>query len=78
MWASNCAGWVHLQAATASTGSVLVSADPACRSHELGFVLRKSGMKVIFFHAGWPGGRLPSGPLERKLDPWCVLKDAFF
>ena len=35
---------------TALTGAVLVNVNPANRSHELGFVLRKSGMKAIFLH----------------------------
>jgi len=50
MWAANCAEWVYLQVATARIGAVLVNVNPACRSHELRFVLRHSGMKVIFLH----------------------------
>jgi fatty-acyl-CoA synthase len=50
MWASNCAEWVYLQVATARIGAVLVNVNPAYRSHELRFVLRKSGMKAIFLH----------------------------
>jgi fatty-acyl-CoA synthase len=48
MWASNCAEWVYLQVATARIGAVLINVNPAYRSHELRFVLRKSGMKAIF------------------------------
>jgi len=50
MWAANCAEWIYLQVATARIGAVLVNVNPAYRSHELGFVLRKSGMKAIFLH----------------------------
>jgi len=50
MWAANCAEWIYLQVACAWTGAVLVNVNPANRSHELGFVLRKSGMKAIFLH----------------------------
>lgn len=50
MWAANCAEWVFLQVATARIGAVLVNVNPANRSHELGFVLRKSAMKAIFLH----------------------------
>jgi fatty-acyl-CoA synthase len=46
----NCLEWVYLQLATALTGAVLVNVNPAYRSHELRFVLRKSGLKVIFLH----------------------------
>ena len=50
MWAANCAEWIYLQVATARIGAVLVNVNPANRSHELRFVLRKSGMKAIFLH----------------------------
>jgi fatty-acyl-CoA synthase len=50
MWAANCAEWIVLQVATTRIGAVLVNVNPANRSHELGFVLRKSGMKAIFVH----------------------------
>jgi len=50
MWASTCAEWVYMQIATAKIGAVLVNVNPAYRSHELGFVLKKSGMKAIFLH----------------------------
>ena len=50
MWAANCAEWIYLQAATAGIGAVLVNVNPAYRSHELCFVLRKSAMKAIFLH----------------------------
>src|SRR5579864_499572 len=50
MWAASCAEWVFLQVATARVGAVLVNVNPAYRSHELSFVLRKSGMKAIFLH----------------------------
>jgi fatty-acyl-CoA synthase len=48
IWSSNCAEWVYLQLATALTGIVLVNVNPAYRSHELRYVLQKSGMKAIF------------------------------
>jgi fatty-acyl-CoA synthase len=48
IWSSNCAEWIFLQLATALTGIVLVNVNPAYRSHELRYVLQKSGMKAIF------------------------------
>ncbi|HEY6344947.1 MAG TPA: AMP-binding protein [Bryobacteraceae bacterium] len=48
IWASNCTEWILLQMATAQIGVLLVNVNPAYRSHELGFVLRKSGMKALF------------------------------
>jgi len=50
MWAANCAEWIYLQVATARIGAVLVNVNPANRSHEMRFVLEKSGMKAIFLH----------------------------
>lgn len=48
IWSTNCAEWVLLQLACARTGIVLVNVNPAYRSHELAFVLRKSRMKALF------------------------------
>jgi fatty-acyl-CoA synthase len=48
IWASNCAEWFLLQLAAARTGAVLVNVNPAYRSHELSYVLRKSRMKALF------------------------------
>ena len=51
IWSSNCTEWVLLQLAAARAGLVLVNVNPSYRSHELGYVLRKSGMKALFL---WP------------------------
>jgi fatty-acyl-CoA synthase len=51
VWSSNCVEWVLLQLGAARAGVVLVNVNPAYRSHELGYVLRKSGMKALFL---WP------------------------
>jgi len=48
VWATNCVEWVLLQLATARAGLVLVNVNPAYRSHELSFVLRKSRMRALF------------------------------
>ncbi len=48
IWSSNCAEWVLVHLACARAGAVLVNVNPAYRSHELAFVLRKSGMKALF------------------------------
>ena len=47
IWAPNCAEWVLLQYATAKAGIVLVNINPAYRSHELGYALRQSGVRVL-------------------------------
>jgi fatty-acyl-CoA synthase len=42
IWATNCAEWVMLQFGCALADIVLVNVNPAYRSHELSFVLKKS------------------------------------
>ena len=51
IWAVNCAEWVLLQYGAARAGIVLVNVNPAYRSHELRFVLRKSHIRALFLHA---------------------------
>ncbi|GAB2692042.1 AMP-binding protein [Thalassiella azotivora] len=48
IWAPNCAEWVLVQYATAKVGAVLVNVNPAYRAHELAFVVRQSGMRMLF------------------------------
>jgi fatty-acyl-CoA synthase len=47
IWSPNCAEWVLVQYATAKIGAILVNINPAYRSHELGFVLRQSGVRLL-------------------------------
>src|ERR1019366_2756985 len=46
-WAPNCAEWVLVQYATAKAGIILVNINPAYRSHELSYVLRQSGVRLL-------------------------------
>ena len=48
VWSANCVEWVVLQLACARAGIVLVNVNPAYRSHELSFVMRKSRMRALF------------------------------
>ncbi len=48
MWSTSCIEWVYLQVALGQIGAILVNINPACRAHDLGYVLRRSGMKAIF------------------------------
>jgi fatty-acyl-CoA synthase len=50
IWASNCAEWVLLLHAAARAGVVLVNVNPAYRSHELRYVLKKSRIRALFLH----------------------------
>jgi fatty-acyl-CoA synthase len=42
LWSPNCIEWVMLQMGCARAGAILVNINPAYRSHELRFTLRKS------------------------------------
>ena len=48
IWAPNCIDWILVQYATARVGLILVNINPAYRSHELSYVLRQSGISVLF------------------------------
>jgi fatty-acyl-CoA synthase len=48
IWAPNCAEWVLVQYATAKIGAILVNVNPAYRTHELEYVLRQSGVRLLF------------------------------
>jgi fatty-acyl-CoA synthase len=47
IWSPNNAEWVLLQYATAKIGAILVNINPAYRTHELGYALRQSGVKLL-------------------------------
>ena len=47
IWASNCVEWVLLQYAAARAGVILVNVNPAYRSHELRYVLKKSHIRAL-------------------------------
>lgn len=47
IWSINSYEWVVAQLATAKIGAVLVNINPAYRTHELEYVLRKSRSKVL-------------------------------
>src|SRR3954452_3249842 len=47
IWAPNCAEWVLVQYATAKAGAILVNINPAYRSHELDYVLRQAGVRML-------------------------------
>ncbi len=47
IWSPNCAEWVLVQYATAKVGAVLVNVNPAYRTHELGYALSQSGVRLL-------------------------------
>ena len=50
IWAVNCVEWVLLLHGAARAGVILVNVNPAYRSHELRFVLKRSRIKALFLH----------------------------
>ena len=47
IWSPNCAEWVLAQYATAAIGVILVNINPAYRTHEVEYVLRQSGCRML-------------------------------
>jgi len=47
IWAPNCAQWTLVQYATAKVGAILVTLNPSYRTHELEYVLRQAGVRII-------------------------------
>ncbi|WEV79085.1 AMP-binding protein [Janibacter cremeus] len=47
IWSPNCPEWTLLQYATARIGAILVNVNPAYRSHELTYVAKQSGMRML-------------------------------
>jgi fatty-acyl-CoA synthase len=47
IWSPNCAEWTLTQFATAQIGAILVTINPAYRTHELGYALKQSGCRML-------------------------------
>jgi fatty-acyl-CoA synthase len=47
IWSPNRAEWALVQYATAKAGVILVNINPAYRTHELAFVVRQSGSRML-------------------------------
>ena len=48
LWSTNCVEWVVVHLGCARAGAILVNVNPAYRTHELAYTLRKSRMKALF------------------------------
>jgi fatty-acyl-CoA synthase len=47
IWAPNCPEWTLVQYGAAKIGAILVTINPAYRSHEMAFVLRQAGIRTV-------------------------------
>src|ERR687886_1591521 len=52
VWGQNVPEWVTLQFATGKVGAVLVTVNPAYKSHELKYVLEQSDAAALFMTEG--------------------------
>jgi fatty-acyl-CoA synthase len=48
LWSTNCIEWIVMHMGCARAGAALVNVNPAYRSHELQFTLKRSRMKALF------------------------------
>ncbi len=53
IWAPNCAEWTLVQYATAKIGAILVTVNPAYRTHELSYVINHSGLRLLVSATGF-------------------------
>jgi fatty-acyl-CoA synthase len=47
IWAPNCPEWTLVQYGAAQVGAILVTINPAYRSHEMAYVLRQAGVRTL-------------------------------
>jgi fatty-acyl-CoA synthase len=47
IWSPNCVEWMLVQYATARLGALLVTVNPAYRTHELAYVLEQSDVSLL-------------------------------
>ena len=55
IWSTNNYRWLEVLYAVARVGAILVNINPAYRSHELSYVLKQSGVSVLFTISGCRG-----------------------
>jgi len=77
IWAPNCPEWTFVQYATAKIGAILVNVNPAYRTHELAFVLRQAGVRMLLSAESFKGSDYRSMVDEVRGD--CpALKDVTY
>ncbi|HVT36988.1 MAG TPA: FadD3 family acyl-CoA ligase [Nevskiaceae bacterium] len=79
VWAQNCAEWVYAGLAIHSAGAVLVPVNTRMRGQEAGYVLEKSGAKILFCAGSFLGQHYPTllgAHAPASLQKIVVLRDA--
>ncbi len=88
VWSPNCAEWTIVQYATAKIGAILVTINPAYRTHELGYALNQSGVRTLVAATAFKSSGLPIHDREVRpnadglrdvvfigTDDWTDLRD---
>ena len=80
IWAPNCAAWVIVQYATAKVGAILVTVNPAYRTHELAYVLKQSGVRTLIAATEFKSSDYVAMVAEVRDDPEVdsVVQDVIF
>ncbi|MEV7554002.1 AMP-binding protein [Amycolatopsis sp. NPDC089917] len=81
IWSPNRWEWTCVQYATAKIGAILVNINPAYRSHELEYVLKQAGIKLIvaaesFKTSDYAGMIAEAGPKCPALEHVVLLESA--
>jgi fatty-acyl-CoA synthase len=77
VWAPNGVEWMLVQYATARIGAILVNVNPAYRTHELAYVLRQSGVRLLLSAAAFKTSDYRAMVAEVR-DDLDALEDAAF
>lgn len=79
IWGPNCVEWIIAGLAIHSVGAVLVPINTRMKGHEAGYVLRKSGARVLFSAGTFLGTHYPTllgTHRPQTLEQLIVLRDA--
>ena len=71
VWGQNVPEWVTLQFATGKVGAVLVTINPAYKSHELKYVLEQSDAAALFLTEGVGNADFLQILQDAIPDPFC-------
>ncbi|MCU1593395.1 MAG: AMP-binding protein, partial [Frankiales bacterium] len=73
IWSPNCLEWVLVQYATARIGAVLVTINPAYRTHELAYVLQQAGVSLLIAAPEFKGSDYTAMAAEAAPDVEAVF-----
>jgi HIP---CoA ligase len=79
IWAQNCTEWIVAGLAIHSVGAVLVPVNTRMKGAEAGYILRKSGARLLFCAGQFLGSHYPTllgGHRPATLEHIVVLRDA--